>query len=262
MSEVPTIAYQREGVGPPLLLLHATLSSSRQVRALASALARRFTVVRVDRRGSGESASEGPVAPIDVAAHLDDLATIARREALGAAVVVGHSYGGCVALELAARRPERVAAVFAYEPPYGPLAPPPARAHMAQVAARTLSAAAGGDLAAAALAFMEGVSGAAAVDSLSPAARARIGRAGRGAVADATLLGMHPDGLRAIACPTRIATGRSSERLYADIAEALAARIPGASHQRLEGLDHLAPILQPEAIAAAIGSFVDEVDVP
>jgi pimeloyl-ACP methyl ester carboxylesterase len=259
MKAAPAIHYQREGAGPPLLLLHATLSSSRQLRSLASALARCFTVVSVDRRGSGGSAIDAPAAPIDVATHLDDLVAIARAEALGPAVVVGHSYGGCVALELAARQPERVAAVFAYEPPYGPLAPPAAQAHMAQVAGRTLAAAAGGELAAAALAFMEGVSGAAAVASLSPAARARIGRAGQGAVADATLLGMRPDGLGAIECPTRITTGLASERLYADIAEALAARIPAASHQRLDGLDHLAPILQPAAIAAAIGSFVAEV---
>ncbi len=119
-----TIHYQREGDGPPLLLLHATLSSSRQLRALASELAERFSVVSVDRRGSGMSASAARAVPIDVATHIDDLVALARAEALGPAVVVGHSYGACVALELAARQPALVAAVFAYEPPYGPLAPP------------------------------------------------------------------------------------------------------------------------------------------
>lgn len=255
------IHYRREGAGPPLLLLHATLASSRQLRSLASQLARSFTVLAVDRRGSGLSAGDAPATPIDVATHIDDLVGIAHREALGRAVVVGHSYGGCVALELAARQPERVAAVFAYEPPYGPLASPGAQARMAQVADRTLAAAAGGDLAAAALTFMDGVSGAAAVASLSDAARARVGRAGQGAVADATLSGMRPDGLGTISCPTRIVTGGVSDPFYAEIADALVARIPAASHQRLDGLDHMAPILQPEVIAAAITAFVDEVDL-
>jgi pimeloyl-ACP methyl ester carboxylesterase len=257
-----TIHYQREGDGPPLLLLHATLSSSRQLRALASELARRFSVVSVDRRGSGMSASAARAVPIDVATHIDDLVALARAESLGPAVVVGHSYGACVALELAARQPALVGAVFAYEPPYGPLAPPAAQQHMAQVARRTLAAAADGDMTAAALAFMEGVSGAAAVASLSPAARARIGRAGQGAVADATLSGMRPDGLGAIRCPTRVVSGRASAQLYADIADALVERIPAASHQRLDGVGHMAPILQPATIAAAITAFVDEVALP
>jgi pimeloyl-ACP methyl ester carboxylesterase len=257
-----TIHHQRTGDGPPLLLLHATLSSSRQLRPLASLLARRFSVVIADRRGSGQRLVDGPAMPIAVASHIDDLVALARHCGLGPAVVVGHSYGGCVALELASRRPEFVAAVFAYEPPYGPLAPAGAQEHMAQVASRTLAAAADGDLAAAALAFMEGVSGAAAVAALSPAARARIGRAGQGAVADATLSGMRPDGLGAISCPTRIVCGDASDPLYPAIAEALVARIPAASQGRLEGLDHMAPVLQPEAIAAAIGAFVDEVALP
>jgi pimeloyl-ACP methyl ester carboxylesterase len=257
-----TIHHQRTGDGPPLLLLHATLSSSRQLRPLASLLARRFSVVSVDRRGSGQSIIDGPALPIDVATHIDDLVAVVRHCDLAPAVVVGHSYGGCVALELAARRPELVSAVFAYEPPYGPLAPARAQEHMAQVAGRTLAAAEGGDLAAAALAFMHGVSGAAAVEALSPAARARIGGAGQGAVADATLSGMRPDGLGAISCPTRIVCGDASDPLYAAIADALVARVPAASQGRLGGLDHMAPILQPEAIAAAIGAFVDEVVLP
>ncbi len=253
-----TIHYQRAGQGSALLLLHATLSSSRQLRVLAGTLAERFTVVSVDRRGSGRSATDGPAVPIDVATHLRDLLTILHAEGLGPAIVVGHSYGGCVALELAARHRGVVAAVFAYEPPYGPLAPRRAQDHMAQVARETLAAEARGDRAGAALAFMVGVSGADAVAALSPAARANIGRAGQGAVADATLLGMNADGLAAIVAPVRIVSGDASDPLYADIAEALVGRIRGADHHRLEGHDHLAPILQPDVIAEAILAFAQE----
>jgi pimeloyl-ACP methyl ester carboxylesterase len=251
------IHYQRLGHGPPLLLLHATLSSSRQLRGLANRLSRRFTVISVDRRGSGKSVSEAPAEPIDVALHVDDLAGIMGAEDLGPALLVGHSYGGCVSLELAARRPELAAAVFAYEPPYGPVAPPAARAHMAEVARQTLTARDEGDLAGAALAFMEGVSGAGAVAALSPAARDRIGRSGQGAVADATLSGMDPDGLIRIECPTRIATGGDSVTLYADIADALCARISGADHRSLAGLDHMAPIIRPDSVAASVEAFAD-----
>jgi len=252
---VRPIHYQRSGEGPPLILLHATLSSSRQLRTLAAHLATSFSVVSVDRRGSGKSATDEPARPIHIATHIDDLIAIVAAERLPPAVVVGHSYGGCIAVELAARRPDLVSAVFAWEPPYFPLAPREAGERMAQVVRRMLAANERGDLPGAAITFMEGVSGTEAVAALSPAARARVERAGQGAVADATLLGMDPDGLAGISCPTRIATGGASDPLYADIASELAARIPAASHQRFEGLEHMAPIIAPDAIAAAVEDF-------
>jgi pimeloyl-ACP methyl ester carboxylesterase len=128
---------------------------------------------------------------------------------------------------------------------------------MAGVGRRTLEASERDGLAAAALTFMAGVSGGAAVEALSPAARERIGRAGTGALAEATLLGMDPHGLAAISCPTMIATGEASQRIYVDIADALAEHIRGAVHDHIPGIDHMAPIMQPDVIAAAIDAFAD-----
>ena len=249
--------YERRGEGPPLLLLHATLSSSRQLRTLATRLAASNTVVSIDRRGSGLSTFEGPAGPIAVTTHVEDLLGIIDAEGLGPVTVVGHSFGGCIALELAGRRPELVRAVFAYEPPYAQVAPRAVREGMAEVGLRTLAANDEGGLEAAALTFMEGVSGAETVAALSPAARARVERAGQGAVADATLLGMDPDRLAYISCPVRIVTGTASAPLYAEIAEALVSRIPAAEYLRLAGADHMAPVLRPDAVAADISGFLE-----
>lgn len=251
-----TLHYERHGEGPALLLLHSTLSSSRQLRTLATRLAQRFTVISVDRRGSGRSTFEGPAEPILVTTHLEDLARIIAGEGLGPVATVGHSYGGCIAIELASHHPELVTAVFAYEPPYALVASPEAQAGLAEVGRRTLVARDEDGLAAAALMFMAGVSGADAVAAMSPGARRRVEEAGQGAVADATLEGMDPDALGHIGCPVRIATGGASAPFYAEIADALVARIPAADHLRLPGLEHLAPVLRPDAIAEAIEGFL------
>jgi pimeloyl-ACP methyl ester carboxylesterase len=237
-------------------VLHATLSSSRQLRTLATKLASTHAVLSIDRRGSGRSAFEGAAEPIDVARHVDDLVEIVEAEELGPVAIVGHSYGGCLALELAARRPELVQGVFAYEPPYAPVASSAVREDLAEVGRRTLLAYDQSGPAAAALAFMEGVAGADAVAAFQPAARVWVERAGQAAVADATLLGMDADALDRINCPVRIATGDASAPFYLEIAEALAARIPVADHRRLPGLDHMAPVLRPDPIAAAIREFL------
>jgi len=251
-----TLHFDRRGEGPPLLLLHATLSSSRQLRTLASRLAERFTVLSVDRRGSGQSTFDGPAEPIPATTHIEDIARLVVGEGLAPVVVVGHSYGGCIAIELASHRPELVAAVLAYEPPYALVAPADAQAGMAEVGHRTLAARDDDGLAAAALMFMAGVSGADAVAAMSPAARARVEEAGQGAVADATLAGMDPDALGRIVCPVRIATGGGSAPFYAEIADALAGRVPTADHVRIPGLDHMAPVLRPDAIAEAVEDFL------
>ncbi len=253
---MPSVHRDRQGDGPPLLLLHSTLSSSRQLRSLATRLAEHHTVVSIDRLGSGRSTFDGPAVPIPVTKHIEDLAQVLAAERLGPVAVVGHSFGGCIAIELASQRPELVSAVFAYEPPYASVASPEVQAGMAEVGRRTLAARDQNGLGAAALTFMKGVSGADAVAALSPGARRRVEQAGQGAVADATLAGMEPDALERIGCPVRIATGAASAPFYTEIAEVLAARIPVADHVRLPGLEHMAPVLRPDAVADAIEDFL------
>ena len=256
------LAYHRTGDGPPLLLLHATLSSSRQLQPLANRLAASYTVIAVDRRGSGESRPPGvpPAGPIDVAVHVDDLVAILAAERVGPVLAVGHSYGGCLALEFAARRPELVTGSWVYEPPYAPVGPPAVRAALVDVGRRTAAAAHDGGPGAAAEAFLSAVGGAGAVESLSPAARQRVRLADSAALADAALLGLEPDGLGRIRCPVVVATGTASLPVYAAIAEALIERVPDAVHESIAGAAHGAPITHSGTVADAIEAFAAPVD--
>jgi pimeloyl-ACP methyl ester carboxylesterase len=251
------VAYRRTGDGPPLVLLHATLSSSAQLRSLADRLAGSFTVIAVDRRGSGESRPPraSPAGPIDVGVHVEDLAAILAAEQIGPVLAVGHSYGGCLALELAARQPGLVWGSWVYEPPYAPVGPPPVRRSLDDVARLTEAAGRQGGHGAAAEAFLSAVGGAGALAALSPAARGRIRLAGPAALADAALVGLDPAGLSGIRCRVVVVTGTASPPVYAVIAEALVARIPDAVHESIEGAVHGTPITNAGIVAGAIEAF-------
>jgi 3-oxoadipate enol-lactonase len=91
------------GDGPALLLIHNGVCDSGMWDAQWDALARDFTVIRVDLRGFGRS----PV-PASTWSHADDLAEVLDIAGAPSASVVGNSYGGRVALQFAAAYRERV----------------------------------------------------------------------------------------------------------------------------------------------------------
>jgi pimeloyl-ACP methyl ester carboxylesterase len=100
---------------PAVVALHCSGSSGRAWRHLAAALGERFALIAPDLIGCGATphwSGEHPFRLADDAAPLVDII-----DALGAPVhLVGHSYGGAVALRAAVERPHRVASLSLYEP--------------------------------------------------------------------------------------------------------------------------------------------------
>jgi pimeloyl-ACP methyl ester carboxylesterase len=111
-SDGTAIAYDRSGVGRPLMLVGGAMSDRSAAASVAALLAERFTVFAVDRRGRGDS---GDTPPYEVAREIEDLGALIE-EAGGSAFVFGHSSGAVLALEAAAHglAIERLAL---YEPP-------------------------------------------------------------------------------------------------------------------------------------------------
>jgi pimeloyl-ACP methyl ester carboxylesterase len=101
------LSYDAAGSGPGLMLLHSTVCDRRmwdpQWPILANA---GFRVVRCDFRGFGDTPV--PQAPWNDA---EDVLDLAGELGLGPVAVVGASYGGKVALEIAARWPRQVTAL-------------------------------------------------------------------------------------------------------------------------------------------------------
>ena len=91
------LAYWRSGKGPPLVLVHGTAADHSRWRPVLPALEERFTVYAIDRRGRGGSGDSDDYA---VEREFEDVAAVV--DSLGEPVnLLGHSYGGLVALEAA-----------------------------------------------------------------------------------------------------------------------------------------------------------------
>src|SRR6266851_6697669 len=106
-----TISYLSLGSGPSVLVIPGALSIAADYAAFAHAMAEHFTVHTIERRGRGRSSPQG-----------DDYSIIKEREDVfalqqktGASLLVGHSFGGLVALEVARNNPS-LTKLAVYEP--------------------------------------------------------------------------------------------------------------------------------------------------
>ena len=100
------IAFDREGAGPPLLLMHGAEASRLMFGALMPHLSRHFSVIAYDQRDCGDS--EGPEAASTLADLADDAQRLIDSLGLGRAHVFGSSFGGRVAQALALLHPRSV----------------------------------------------------------------------------------------------------------------------------------------------------------
>ena len=98
---------------PPLLCLHGVTSHGIRFRRLAQERFGDFRVIAFDLRGHGQSDWEPPW---DLGTHVADVIETMDSLDLGRIDIIGHSFGGRTAMELAARHPERVSRLVLYDP--------------------------------------------------------------------------------------------------------------------------------------------------
>lgn len=108
------LAYRRTGdEGPPLLMIHGNSCDSAFFEPQLRSLADSHRLVAVDLRGHGQSAK--PRQDYTFAGFADDCAAVCDSLGLQDVLVVGHSMGGAVAMELADRHPGLARAVVALD---------------------------------------------------------------------------------------------------------------------------------------------------
>jgi len=107
---------EEHGSGDPILCIHGAGGTALGWADAVDKLARLGRVIAYDRRGCARSERPQPYQRTSVAEHADDAAALLDALATEPAVVVGRSYGGTFATDLALRYPDRVGALVLLEP--------------------------------------------------------------------------------------------------------------------------------------------------
>lgn len=245
----------------PVLALHCSLAHGGAWAPLATELGDAVTLTAPDLPGHGLSAdwTEPP--------GLHDCAiavarALARQLGGGAPVdVLGHSFGGTLALRLALESPELVCSLTLFEPVMFAAAAqaeaPEAHAWLAEnvIFHRLLAA---GERAAAAQRFHAAWGNGIALDRLPAAQRAYITDrihaipAAEDVVLQDRLGLLAPGRLEGLAMPILLAEGAASPPVIAAINGALAARLPGVQRLTIPGAGHMLPLSHAEALAPAV----------
>ena len=113
--QLPAANFREAGAGTAVVCLHSSASSSGQWRALMERLAPRFRVIAVDLYGSGKTDPW----PLDRPMHLDDeiaLLSSVFQAAGDRFHLIGHSFGGAIALKAALDHRHRLISLVLYEP--------------------------------------------------------------------------------------------------------------------------------------------------
>jgi hypothetical protein len=247
-----SIAYDRQGSGPSLILVGGGLDDGAENAPLAVELAASFTVFNYARRGRGGS---GDTPPYAVVREIEDIDALIA-EAGGSAHLHGVSSGGALALEAAAAG-LAIDRLAVYEVPYC-VAPDVAerwRAYVEQLGP-VLAQGRRGD----ALELFMRMAGAS--DESISSARSSPMWSGLEAIAhtlayDAACLGDGPPPARrlpAVTQPVLVATGGGGE-LFERAGDAIAASLPNAERLVVAGQSHVA---DPKTIAPVLERFLNE----
>ncbi|HEX6691079.1 MAG TPA: alpha/beta hydrolase [Burkholderiales bacterium] len=256
--------YREAGAGPGVVCLHANASSSGQWRGLMELLAPKFRVLAADSYGAGKSPpwpSGRQVVLRDEVALLEPV----LAKAGDPFTLVGHSYGGAIALIAALAQPQRVRALALYEPTLFALvdaeSPPPNDAdgikNAVIAAAAYLDA---GDPDRAAEQFIDYWMGKGAWAGTPDARKPPIAASVANIAGWAHALMKEPTPIaafRQLKIPVLYMTGSESPASSLGVARLLTKTLPNVQVVEFKGLGHMGPVTHPEPVNQAIARFLE-----
>jgi pimeloyl-ACP methyl ester carboxylesterase len=249
-SDGTPLAVWADGQGPPLVLVHGSLSDHTTFDPLVHELRDDLTTFSMDRRGFGAS---GDAAGYTIQREFEDVAAVVEVAAArtgGPVALWGHSYGAGCAMGGAALT-GNVRRLVLYEPGLGIAYP----AGSIEAIEATVAA---GDMEAAIVAVLVGILemtredvGALRASPRWPVLLAGTPRVPREYRAEDSWV-YQPGQLDGITAPTLLLAGSESPPVLTKATQQAAAAIPGARIRTLEGHGHLAHKTDPAMVAALI----------
>jgi 3-oxoadipate enol-lactonase len=242
-----TLARDVAGAGPPLLLLHAGVCDARSWAPLVDRLGGRFRTIAPDAPGFGRTPL--PDRPVD---EVGELVALLDELEVARTAVVGNSFGGLVAMQLAQAAPERVSALVLLASAAPDAEPSP------ELAAFEAAERAAGDARDAdrmvALNIETWVRDPAVAPLVAEMVRTAIAHqldAPEDEDDDAP-----PLAPERFAVPALLVDGGLDLPDFAAIADELAATIPGAQRATVPDAGHLVALERPDAVATLLADFL------
>lgn len=258
------IEYFEQGDGAPVVLLHCTGGSASQWNVLSGQLAASHRVLAVNLHGYGETSPWDGRAAFRLrheVALLEDVLQQVREPVH----LVGHSYGGAVALAFARALPARVRSLCLFEPASfhllrtGDDLDGLAFQQIAQVAQTVWHALASGEYVLGARYFVDYWSGCGAWSRIPEARKqgliARLPKIGldfQATVNDPLTL----EALRDLRMPRLLLQGEYTTLPARRICRALALLWPDASHCCVRGAGHMGPVSHADAVNRLVAGFL------
>lgn len=260
------IGFHIEGRGRPIVLLHSSMGSKGQWRALVERMRRSHRLIAIDLHGYGASPMPAAGQPFTLQHEVQLVESVLRLALLPGETchVVGHSYGAAVALQLARWNPQRVHSLALYEPVAVHLLPPGHHGRVEFEAVRdTLQRCANaGDALAGAQGFIDYWSGVGAFAQLPRPVQHSLA-----ALVPKTLLDFAAilreqatlDSYRRIAAPVCLFAGTTGPRPPRDVLDALAGVLPQARRHKVDA-GHMAPVTHSWLVNPVLECFIRGVD--
>ena len=249
-----------------VIALHCSGADAGQWRLLGKTLGPDYVVVAPEHYGC---AGAGPWSGSRAFTLADEAArTIALIDGTeGKVHLVGHSYGGGIALHVAVERPQRIASIALYEPSAFHLlkasgtAEAAALAEIEAITRETGNGIVTGNYRGAAEAFVDYWSGTGTWATMRPATRDALVRWAPKAPLDFAALLAETTPLAAYAalrCPILILRGERAPAPTRVIAEMLFRHVPAARLQIIDGAGHMGPLTSPGSVNEAIVRHLTE----
>jgi pimeloyl-ACP methyl ester carboxylesterase len=258
----PTVTLHYDDVGPrdapTVVLLHSLLCDRTMYEPLAAELSGTHRVLNLDLRGHGRSTPASSLYSLD--AQCDDIPALLDAAGVARATLVGLSWGGMLSMRAALYHPTRVAALCLLDTSAEPEKPAD-RVRFTAMAGVFLAAGVVPTIDAIVRKKMFSDGFMARSPEAVEAFSARVRGASREGLFQATqavaLRGNLLPLLGDVRVPTVVIVGDEDWATPPSRAERIAARIPGATVEKLRGTGHLSAVEQPELVNLAVRSFLE-----